>query len=309
MNKKSSLYIAGHTGLVGQALTRYYLAKGYFSLITQTHKQLDLTQSRLVDTLFKKTNPEYVIIAAARVGGIKPNMTYPYEFLHENLAITTNIINAAITGQVKKLLYISCGCAYPTNAPTPIKEESLLTGIPESTNEGFALAKIAGIKLSQTANRQFKKNFISCIPANTYGVGDHFEDERSHVIPALIKRFHQAKISDAPSVTLWGSGKARREFIYVDDLARGLAFLMDTYNNEEVINIGSGEDVEMGELAQLIKKTVGYEGKISYDTTKPDGMMRRVLDSTKMSELGFKPTIRLQEGLVKTYRYFLETHK
>lgn len=303
MNKLDTLYIAGHTGLVGSAIHRYYTTTPV-SLITQFHTQLDLTNQQAVRTFFEKNVPAQVIIAAAKVGGIQPNMTYPFEFLYENLAIANNIISSALTYNVKKLLYISCGCAYPTSAISPIRESLLLTGVPEPTNEGFALAKIAGIKLCQTANTEYERTFISCIPANTYGVGDHFEETRSHVIPALIKKFHAAKEKGLPKVTLWGSGKARREFIYVDDLARALAYLMDNYSEKEVINIGSGEDVSIGELAERVKDIVGYEGTIHYDTSKPDGMMKRVLDSSKMNQLGFKPTVSLQEGLAKTYAYY-----
>ncbi len=307
MNKQSTLYIPGHTGLIGSALLRHYQSKDYTSLLSKTHAQLDLTNQSHIDAFFKKDRPEYVILAAAKVGGIQPNIQYPFEFLNENVSIAQNVISASLKYNVRKLLYISCGCAYPTTAPYPIKEECLLTGLPEKTNEGFALAKILGIKLCQTINSEYKKNFISCIPANTYGVGDHFDDKRSHVIPALIKRFHNAKVDNLPEVMMWGTGKARREFIYVDDLAEALAYLMKHYNESEVINIGSGEEVSMGELAQLIKEVVGYSGTITYDTSKPDGMMNRILDTSKMDRIGYKPATSLKKGLQKTYTYYLDT--
>lgn len=305
MDKNSKIYIAGVTGLIGSAILRKYRKEGYQNLIVKTHPGLNLTNQKKVDTFFKKEQPEYVIIAAAKVGGIKANMTYPFEFMYENLVIQNNLIWSALKYSVKKLLYISCDCAYPTQSKQPIKEEYLLTGVPEPTNEGFALAKIAGIKLCEKIYIEYGKNFISCIPANTYGVGDHFDEERSHVIPALIKRFHQAKINHLSSVTLWGTGKAQREFIYVDDLSEAIFLLMEQYNSSQFINIGTEEEISIKDLAFLIKKIVGFKGEIMFDKTKPDGMLRRLLDSSKYKEIGFRPKLSLQEGIKKTYQYFL----
>jgi GDP-L-fucose synthase len=309
MRKSSRIYIAGHEGLVGSAVLRKLKTQGYVNLIYKPRAELDLMDQKGVENLFIKKKPEYVIIAAAKVGGIKANMTYPFEFMQENLAIQNNIILAAIKYNVKKLLYISCGCAYPTQSNQPIKEEYLLTGIPEPTNEGFALAKIVGIKLCEKIYTEFKKDFISCIPANTYGVGDHFEEERSHVIPALIKKFHYAKINKLPTVTIWGTGIARREFIYNDDLAEAILFLLKNYSSKEVINIGSGEDVSIKTLATHIKNTVGYQGKIIFDSSKPNGMLKRILDSSKIKKMGFKPKITLEEGLKRTYQHYLQLER
>ncbi len=305
MDKNSKIYIAGYTGLIGSALLRKYRKRGYHNLIVKTHQELNLTNQKKVDTFFKKEQPEYVIIAAAKVGGIKANMTYPVEFMYENLTIQNNLIWSALKHNVKKLFYLSCDCAYPTQSKQPIKEEYLLTGVPEPTNEGFALAKIAGIKLCEKIYLEYGKNFISCIPANTYGVGDHFDEERSHVIPALVKRFHQAKINHLPSVTLWGTGKAQREFIYVDDLSEAIFLLMEKYNSSQFINIGTGEEISIKDLAFLIKKIVGFKGEIMFDKTKPDGMLRRLLDSSNIKKIGFRPKLSLQEGIKKTYQYFL----
>lgn len=307
MNKKSRIYLAGNTGLIGASIFRLYNRLGFTNFLFKTHQELDLTDQKKVDLFFGEEKPEYVIVAAAKIGGIKANITYPFEFMYENLAIQNNLILSALKHNVKKLLYISCGCAYPTRSKQPIKEEYLLTGIPEPTNEGFALAKIVGIKLCEKIYAEYGRDFVSCIPANAYGVGDHFDEERSHVVPALIKKFHHAKINHLPSVTLWGTGMARREFIYVDDLAEAIFFLMGKYNKKNVINIGSGEDISIKELAILIKKIVDYQGKIIFDTTKPDGMLKRILNSSKIKKLGFKPKINLEEGLKKTYQYYLQT--
>ena len=304
--KDAKIYIAGHTGLVGSALYRKYQKLRYKNILVKSHSELDLTNQQKVETFIDREKPEYIIIAAAKVGGIRANMTKPAEFLYDNLMIQNNIIWSALHHNVKKLLYISCGCAYPTRSNQPIKEKYLLTGLPEPTNEGFALAKIAGIKLCEKIFSEYGKNFIACIPANTYGVDDHFDDERSHVIPALIKRFHRAKTDKLPAVTLWGTGRARREFIYVDDLADAIFLLMGSYDKNELINIGSGEDVSIKDLALLIKDVVGYKGKILFDTTKPDGMLKRILDSSKIQRLGFVPETNFRRGLEKTYFHFLK---
>lgn len=306
MDKKSKIYIAGHTGLIGSAIVRKYKQNGYLNLILKSRQELNLTNQNEVESFFIAEKPEFVIVSAAKVGGIKANMIYPFDFMYENLAIQNNIIRSSLKHGVKKLLYISCGCAYPTKAKTPIKEESLLTNIPEPTNEGFALAKIVGIKLCEKIFTQYNKSFISCIPANAYGINDHFEAERSHVVPAMIKKFHLAKVNNLESVTLWGTGRAEREFIYVDDLAEGILFLMDNYNMKEVINIGSGQDISIEELAFLVKEIVRYKGKILFDDTKPDGMMKRILDSSKIKKMGFGAKTSMKEGLRKSYLYFLK---
>lgn len=307
ISKSAKIYISGHTGLVGSALVRKYKKEGYTNLLLITHKELDLTDARRVFDLFKRERPEYVIVSAARVGGIVPNMTYPADFMYETLMMETNIIWAALKFHVKKLLYISCGCSYPTAAKQPMKEKYVLTGPPESTNEGFAVAKIAGIKLTEKINIQYERNFISCIPANTYGVGDHFGKNRSHVIPALIKRLCEAKINEIASVTLWGSGKAKREFIYVDDLANGVFLIMRKYNDQACINIGSGEAVSIKKLAYTIKKAVNYKGEIKFDATKPEGMKIRMLSSDRIRRLGFRPITNLEKGIKNTLDYYLGT--
>src|SRR3989344_1267010 len=307
MKKNSRLYIAGHTGLIGSALLRKYKKSGYMNVITKTKKELDLQNGVSVEKFFQNEKPEYVILAAAKVGGIKANMTNPAEFLVENLLIQNNVIVNAYKFGVKKLLYISCGCAYPTRLKQPIKEEYLLSGKPEPTNEGFAIAKIAGMKLCEKINLEYKKQFISCVAANAYGENDHFEEERSHVISALIKRFHQAKIQNLPSVSIWGTGKARREFIYVDDLADGIDLLMKKHSAPETINLGSGDEVTIKGLSKIIQKVVGFKGKVEFDTSKPDGMKRRVFDSSKIKKLGFKPKTSLEEGISRAYEYFKQS--
>lgn len=309
MDKAFKTYIAGHTGLVGSAILKKFKKEGFLNLLLKTHQELDLMNKESVDKLFDKEKPEYVIVAAAKVGGIKANMTYPAEFIYENLTIQNNIIWNSLKHKVKKLLYVSCGCAYPTKSKHPIKEEYLLTGLPEETNEGFALAKIAGIKLCQKIYKQYNKKFISCVPANTYGENDHFDEDKSHVITALIKRFHEAKKNRVNSVTLWGTGMARREFIYVDDLAEAIFLLMENYEENKVINIGSGEEISIKKLANIIKKVIGYTGTITFDTSKPDGMLRRTLDSSRIDKMDFRCKTTLLQGIQKTYDYFLSINQ
>lgn len=309
MDKAFKTYIAGHTGLVGSAILKKFKKEGFLNLLLKTHQELDLMNKESVDKLFDKEKPEYVIVAAAKVGGIKANMTYPAEFIYENLTIQNNIIWNSLKHKVKKLLYVSCGCAYPTKSKQPIKEEYLLTGLPEETNEGFALAKIAGIKLCQKIYKQYNKKFISCVPANTYGENDHFDEDKSHVITALIKRFHEAKKNRVNSVTLWGTGMARREFIYVDDLAEAIFLLMENYEENKVINIGSGEEISIKKLANIIKKVIGYTGTITFDTSKPDGMLRRTLDSSRIDKMDFRCKTTLLQGIQKTYDYFLSINQ
>ncbi len=309
MNRQSKVYIAGHAGLVGSAILRRYKKEGYRNLLVKTHQELDLINTLKVEELFEKEKPEYVIIAAAKVGGIKANVTYPAEFMYDNLMIQNNIIWSSLKHNVKKLLYIACGCAYPTYSKQPIKEKYLLTDIPEPTNEGFAIAKIAGIKLCEKIYKQYNKIFISCIPANTYGENDHFDENKSHVVTALIKKFYEAKKNKADSVTLWGTGVARREFIYVDDLAEAIFLLMNAYKENDVINIGSGEDVSIRELAEIIKKVVGYSGNILYDASKPNGMLKRTLDSSRIKSIGFHSKIPLFQGVEISYKHFLRSLK
>lgn len=306
MEPDAKIYLAGHEGLAGSAILKNLKTKGFRNITTASKKHLDLTNQKEVESFFRDKKPDYVIHAAGRVGGIKANVTYPAEFLYENIMIAGNVIWSAYKNNVKKLLYISCGCAYPTKSAQPIKEEYLLTGVPEPTNEGFALAKITGIKLCQTIAKEYKRNFISCIPANTYGENDHYDEMRSHVISALMKRFHEAKIKQLPEVTMWGTGAAVREFIFSEDLAEAVLFLMEKYDDPDLINIGGYEEVAMKELAQIIQKVVGYEGKIKYDTTKPDGMLRRSLDASKIKKLGFRPKTPLKTGLKRSYEFYLK---
>ncbi len=304
MNKSSKIYIAGHTGLIGSALVRKYTREGYPNILTKTHHELDLTDNTKVNQFFLKKQPDYVILAAAKVGGIQANIARPARFLIENMLIQNNVILSALEYGVKKLLFISCGCAYPTQSPQPIKEEYLLSGKLEQTNEGFAIAKIAGMKLCEKINLEYKKEFLTCIAANTYGEHDHFDEERSHVISALIKKFHQAKVENLSNVTIWGTGTAQREFIYVDDLADGLHLLMEEYSSSEPINIGSGQEFTIKKLSEIIQRVVKYEGKVTFDSSKPDGMKRRIFDSNKIMDLGFKPQISFEEGIKRAYQFY-----
>ncbi|PJE61279.1 GDP-fucose synthetase [Candidatus Roizmanbacteria bacterium CG10_big_fil_rev_8_21_14_0_10_39_12] len=309
MNKSSKIYIAGHTGLIGSALIRKYTRDGYTNIVSRTHKELNLTHLEAVKNFFAKERPEYVILAAAKVGGIQANIANPAKFLIENILIQNNVFLSAHEYGVKKLLFISCGCAYPTQAQQPIKEEYLLSGKLEQTNEGFAIAKIAGMKLCETINLEYKKEFISCIAANTYGEHDHFDEKRSHVISALIKKFHHAKANDLPQVSIWGTGTAKREFIYVDDLADGLDLLMKNYSSPETINIGSGQEFTIKKLSEIIQRVIKYEGKVTFDSSKSDGMKRRLFDNTKSKALGFTPKISLEEGILRTYTFFINSEK
>lgn len=309
MYKESKIYVAGHRGLVGSAILRKLKSEGYMNIITRTHQELDLTDQQEVYCFFEEERPEYVFLAAAKVGGILANSTYPADFIRENLLIQTNVIDAAYKYGVKKLLFLGSSCIYPKYAPQPIKEEYLLTGALESTNEPYAVAKIAGIKMCQAYNRQYGTNFISVMPTNLYGPGDNFDLETSHVLPALIRKFHEAKINNAPYVVVWGSGTPRREFLHVDDLADACLFLMNNYDSSEIINIGVGEDLSIAELANLIKEIVGYKGEIIYDKTKPDGTPRKLLDVTKLFNLGWKPTIHLEDGIRSTYEWFVRNYK
>lgn len=309
MEKGAKVYVAGHQGLVGSAILRKLISEGYSNIVTLSFQELDLRDQTAVNEFFKKEQPEYVFLAAAKVGGILANNTYPVDFLRDNLLIQTNVIDAAYRYGSRKLLFLGSSCIYPKFAPQPIKEKYLLTGELEPTNEPYAIAKIAGIKLCQAYNRQYQTNFISVMPTNLYGPGDNFDLETSHVIPALIRKFHESKIKGKDQVVVWGSGKPFREFLHVDDLADACLFLMSNYNSSEIINIGTGKDLSIAELAYLIKDIVGYDGNIIFDTSKPDGTPRKLLDVSKLFNMGWKPKISLEEGIRSTYSWYQEHQK
>lgn len=309
MDKKSKIYVAGHNGMVGSAIIRNLKENGYTNLIGESSKDLNLINQKDVELYFQKEKPEYVFLAAAKVGGIKANETYPAEFLYNNLMITSNIIHSAYKSNIKKLLFLGSSCIYPKIISQPIKEEYLLTGLLEPTNEAYAIAKIAGIELCKFYRKQYGCNFISVMPTNLYGINDNFDLETSHVMPALIRKFHEAKLKKENNVVIWGTGKPRREFLYVDDLADACVFLMKNYSDEQHINIGVGEDIAIAELAEIIKKVVNYNGKIIYDLEKPDGTPKKLLDTTKLSNMGWRHTTNLQEGIENVYKWYLETNK
>lgn len=309
MDKNAKIYVAGHNGLVGSAILRELQKNGYFNLLTKTRKELDLTRQDLVESFFDKENPEYVFLAAAKVGGILANDNYPADFIRENLTIETNIINSAYKNKVKKLLFLGSSCIYPKDSPQPIKEEYLLTGELEQTNKAYAIAKIAGIIMCQSYNKQYGTNFISAMPTNLYGEGDNFDLENSHVLPAMIRKFDDAKKNNLKEVILWGTGTPKREFLYVDDLAEACLFLMNNYNSSEIINIGTGEDLSILELANLIKDVVGYKGNIVWDSSKPDGTPRKLLDVSKIHSLSWKHSISLKDGIKKTYSWYKDNAK
>jgi GDP-L-fucose synthase len=305
MEKNSKIYVAGHRGMVGSAIVRSLESRGYQNLICYSSAELDLRNSEAVDEFFSRERPEYVFDAAAKVGGIYANNTYPADFLYDNLMIQNNIIHGAFKHKVKKLLFLGSSCIYPKLAPQPIQEETLLSGYLEPTNEAYAIAKIAGIKLCQAYWKQHGCRFISAMPTNMYGYGDNYHPENSHVLPALLRRFHEARESQLPEVKIWGSGKPLREFMFSDDLADACVFLMLEYEKPDLINVGTGEEVTILELARLIAETVGYSGKISFDSSKPDGTPRKLMDSTKLHSLGYRHKVKLKEGLKKTYADFL----
>jgi len=308
MDKNSKIYIAGHTGLVGSAILRKLESEGYSKIILKTRKELDLTNQKMVFDFFESERPEYVFVAAAKVGGIHANNTFPAEFIYQNIMIQSNIIHASYLYKVKKLLFLGSSCIYPKLCPQPIKEEYLLSGPLEPTNEAYSIAKIAGLEMCKFYKRQYGCNFISAMPTNLYGINDNFELNTSHALPALIRKFHEAKIQGKEKVTIWGSGKPRREFLYVDDLADALLFLMDNYDEEIHINIGSGKDVEIEELARTIAKIVGFDGDIEHDYTKPDGTPRKLLDVSRINQLGWKYKTELDEGIKLTYDWFTKIY-
>lgn len=306
MDKK--IYVAGHRGLVGSAIVRNLKEKGYKNIITRTSKELDLTDTKAVFDFFEKEKPDWVFLAAAKVGGIHANNTYPVDFMLNNLKIQNNIIEASFKNSVKKLLFLGSSCIYPKNAPQPIKEEYLMTSPLETTNEPYALAKIAGICLCDSYNRQYGTDYIAVMPCNLYGINDNYHNENGHVLPMLIRRFHEAKLNGAKDVTIWGTGTPLREFLFSDDLADATVYLMENKSAKEIgkfVNIGTGIDLPIIELAKLIAKTVGFEGEIKLDTTKPDGTMRKVVDVNKLKELGWSAKTTLEEGLKLTYQDFL----
>ncbi|MDT3428336.1 GDP-L-fucose synthase [Paenibacillus forsythiae] len=304
MEKNSRIYVAGHKGLVGSALVRNLKEKGYRNIIGKTQQELDLTNQAAVERFFEESDIDYVFLAAAKVGGIVANNTYPADYIMENELIQCNVIRSAFKNQVKKLIFLGSSCIYPKLCPQPIKEEYLLTGPLETTNEAYALAKISGIKMCQYYNRQYGTNFISVMPTNLYGPNDNFDLNNSHVIPAMIAKIDAAKSLNQPSVTLWGTGKPRREFLYVDDMADACVFLMEHYDGAEYLNIGSGEDLTIRELAEMVKSVVGYDGELLFDAGKPDGTPRKLLDVTRLEKLGWKAKTGLKEGLEAAYRYY-----
>lgn len=303
MKKNSRIYIAGHGGLIGSAIQRELKAKGYKNIITMTYRELDLTDRKRTEFFFKKEKPEYIFLAAAKSGGIYANNTFPAEFIYQNLMIQTNVIDISYKYGVKKLLFLVSSCTYPKICKQPMKEDYILSGPLESTNEPFAIAKLAGIKMCQAYNRQYGTDFISAIPSSIYGINDHF-GENAHVLGSCIKKFHKTKIKGEKTVTIWGSGKPKRDFLYADDLATACLFLMKNYNSSQVINIGSGVAISIRELAGLIKDITGFRGKIFYDKSRPDGNSKRILDSSRIRRLGWKPQIPLEEGIKLTYVWY-----
>ena len=306
MDTDARIFVAGHRGLVGSAIVRRLERAGYRNLLLRTQAELDLRDPAAVDRFFAAERPSHVFLAAAKVGGIRANDTYPADFLRENLQIQTAVIDAAWRHGTTKLLFLGSSCIYPKLAPQPIREESLLTGPLEPTNEWYAIAKIAGLKLCQAYRRQHGFDAISAMPTNLYGPGDNFNLLDSHVLPALIRRCHEAKASHAPELVVWGTGTPRREFLHVDDLADALLFLMQRYSDESHVNVGWGEDLSIRELAELVARVVGYEGRLTFDATKPDGTPRKLLDVSRLNGLGWTPTIRLEHGIRTTYEWYLE---
>ncbi|MCW9133348.1 GDP-L-fucose synthase [Bacillus paramycoides] len=309
MKKDSKIYVAGHRGLVGSAILRKLEKQGYTNLVYKTSKELDLRDPRQVEEFFQTEKIDYVFLAAAKVGGIVANNQYPADFIRDNLMIQTNVIDSAYRSGVEKLLFLGSTCIYPKLAPQPLKEEYLLTGELEPTNEPYALAKIAGIKMCESYNRQYGTKYISAMPTNLYGENDNFDLHTSHVLPALIRKFHEAKENNAEFVEVWGTGTPLREFLYSDDLADACVYLMNNYEGNEIVNIGVGEDLSIKELAEKVKATVGFTGELRFDTSKPDGTPRKLVDVTKINALGWKATTSLDEGLKKAYDWFLQTEK
>ena len=306
MKINSRIYVAGHRGLVGSAIYRLLKKRGFENLITRTHSELELMDAVAVQNFFEETKPEFVFLAAAKVGGIHANSTYPADFIRENLVVQTNVIHESWRNDVEKLMFLGSSCIYPKLCPQPISEKSLLTGELEPTNEAYALAKIAGIKTCQSYNQQYGTTFISAMPTNLYGINDNFHPENSHVLPALIRRFHEAKLADSESVSIWGTGNPRREFLHSDDLADAVLFLMENYNDSEIVNVGCGEDQTIRVLAETISEVVGYSGSLVFDSSRPDGTPQKMLDISKIRVLGWTPEITLKNGLKQVYQWYTE---
>jgi len=309
MEKISKIYVAGHRGLVGSAIVRNLEKNGYTNLIFRTSKELDLTDQKATTEFFAAEKPEYVFLAAAKVGGIKANNDFPADFIYQNLEVQNNVIHNAYLNGTKKLLFLGSSCIYPRDCPQPIREGYLMTGPLEQTNEAYATAKIAGIKMCQSYDKQYGTKFISVMPTNLYGPNDNFDLNSSHVLPALLRKFHDAKIKNEKEMIMWGTGKPKREFLHVDDLADACIYLMNNYDDPEIVNIGTGEDIEIIELAKMIKDIIGFPGEIKNDLTKPDGTPRKLLDVSKLHGLGWKHKIELRKGIEKTYQWFLENYK
>jgi len=309
MNKNSKIYVAGSHGLVGSAIVRNLKEKGYTNILEKNHSELDLMDQQGVRGFFKKEKPEYVVLAAAKVGGIGANENYPADFIYENMEIQNNVIKAAHDFKVTKLLFLGSSCIYPKMCPQPIKEEYLLSGYLEPTNEGYAIAKISGLKMCQFFKREYGDNFISCMPTNLYGPHDNYDLNNSHVMPALIRKFHEAKVNNKAVVEVWGTGKPLREFLYVDDMADACVFLLENYDGEQHVNVGTGKELTIGELAEMVKKVVGFKGDLKFNTEKPDGTMRKLLDVSKLEATGWKYKVELEDGVKMAYNWFQENYK
>jgi len=308
LEKNAKIYVAGHRGMVGSAIYRKLVKEGYTNLITRTSAELDLRDQQAVADFFASEKPDYVFLAAAKVGGIIANNTYRADFLYENLCIQNNVIHQSYLNEVKKLMFLGSSCIYPKLAPQPLKEDYLLTGLLEETNEPYAIAKIAGIKMADAYRAQYDCNFISVMPTNLYGYNDNYHPQNSHVLPALIRKFHEAKTNGTPEVVIWGSGAPMREFLFADDLANACFFLMQEYNEAGLVNVGTGEDLTIKDLALLIKKVIGYDGELTFDSSKPDGTPRKLMDVSKLHSFGWKHTIELEEGIKLAYQDFLDKH-
>lgn len=309
MEKQAKIYVAGHRGMVGSAIYRKLKELGYENLIVRTSKELDLRDQQAVKEFFEAEKPDYVFLAAAKVGGIMANNTYRADFIYENLAIQNNVIHFAHENDVKKLMFLGSSCIYPKMAEQPLNENALLTGTLEPTNEPYAIAKIAGIKMVESYRLQYNDDFISAMPTNLYGINDNYHPENSHVLPALIRKFHEAKVNNSPSVSIWGSGTPLREFMFADDLADAVVFLMEKYSDLQFVNIGVGEDISIKDLALLIKDVVGYEGELEFDSSKPDGTPRKLMDASKLHGLGWKAKTDLREGIEVAYRDYLDRYE
>lgn len=305
MDKNGKIYVAGHRGMVGSAIVRALEKNGYHNIVTRTHKELDLTRQDAVEAFFEEEKPDYVFLAAAKVGGIVANNDAPADFLYENMILEMNVIHSAFKNNVKKLMFLGSSCIYPRMCPQPIKEEYLLTGALEQTNEAYALSKISGLKYCEYLNRQYNTDYISVMPTNLYGPNDNYHPTHSHVLPALIRRFHEAKVDNLPYVTCWGTGKPLREFLYVDDLADACVFLMNNYSGNETVNLGTGKELTIKELTELVAKVIGYTGEIRWDSSKPDGTPRKLLDVSKLESLGWHYTTELEDGIRLSYQDFL----